>query len=68
MPLRNISFMTLEKLTDLEDFLIKCDCLSRNFFTRSSSNTIVILFDIFAACTLAYINNYAILYVNNTSY
>jgi len=48
MPLRNISFTTLEKLTDLEDFLIKYDCLSRNFFTRSSSNTIVILFDMFA--------------------
>jgi len=44
--LRNVWFITLEKLTDFADPLISFDCFSRSFFTSSSSRTMVIRFPI----------------------
>ena len=43
--LRIVWFITLEKLTDFIDSLISFACFSCNFFTRSSSSTIVMRFD-----------------------
>ncbi len=40
----NVSLITLEKLTELEDSLICFDCISCSFFSRSSSSIMVILF------------------------
>jgi len=40
-PSRRKLFKTLEKLTKPDDFMINCDCFSRNFFTRSSSSGLV---------------------------